>query len=228
MGSESVLSGFNNKLNPLISFYSIVDTDIGLMNLIHNEYLDKTVFNWDFFYDDDFYKKISSIYYRSDKNLLRVFANDKSNPRLDEYYKDFIETCQSKILDYSITTEILTLIDTFNMTQEIRPTLLCYTKEQIEVLEDEPLLSKNNKVLLSSMTEEEKLSFSQYFFCDIEEIYNFSECRLKTIYISSKGTNLTEDGADIKDDPIISTLIQHANHISIFDMYSRDIIKKGN
>lgn len=224
MIKDSILGGATAKLAPLISFYTIVDTDIGLMNLIHNEYLDKTVFDETFF-DKDFYDKIYSLYRRKEKNPLLVFAKDKSNVELlDSYYKEFIETCESKILSYSITTEILSLIDTFNISQEIVPVILCYSEDQMKILEDEPKLSKNRKVLLSSLSESEKKAFTQYFFRDMEEIEPFKECIAKTFYISSRDINLNDESSDIKDDHIIEVLLKNRNNINIFDMYKKELI----
>ena len=149
---------------PLISFDSIVDTDVGLVNLIRKEYLDTKVFNKDFF-DMQFYEILKQLYHRKEKNLLYLFAIDTSNTELlDSYYNEFMERCMPQILEMSITTEILTLIDQFNSSQEIKSTILCYSEDQLRIIQEEPTLKKNRKVLLSDLTEKEKQSFSQYLF----------------------------------------------------------------
>lgn len=207
---------------PLISFTSIVDTDVGLVNLIRKEYLDTRVFEKSFF-DMDFYKIIKSLYHRKERNLLYLFAKDKSNTELlDSYYNEFIERCMPEILQMSITTEVLSLVEYFNNSQEIKATILCYSEDQLKIIEDEPVLKKNRKVLFSNLSERDKESFSQYFFKEVEEIENFKKCRNKTFYISSFRANFTEEN-DVKELDFLKDIYRNINAINIFDMYNKDI-----
>lgn len=225
MRSNNVLNnGANAKLAPLISFDTIVDTDFGLINLIYTNYLDKSVFDVNFFLDNT-KNIIAKLYLRKDINPLYTIAkNDIDKQRLDDYYNEFLFSKKSDIYDMSITTEILNMIQTFNKSQEIIPTILCYNEDQIRALEEEDDLINNQKVLLSSLTRKDKESFSQFFFKDISEVTPFLDLKFKTFYLSTYGPNFGED--DLRDPELVKQIIMNRNKISIFDMYKKDITER--
>ena len=85
-----IISGVKVKMTPLISFHAIVDIDVGLINLIKQEYLDERVFNKDFF-TQPIYAIIADRYYRKERNPLLVFAkNKKDTETLNGYYEVFL------------------------------------------------------------------------------------------------------------------------------------------
>ena len=175
--------GANNKiLAPLISFDTIVDIDFGLINLIYTNYLDESVFDINFFLDNT-KNIIAKLYLRKEINPLYIIAKkDIERERLDNYYVEFMNEKITDIYNLSITTEVLNMIQTFNQSQEIVPTILCYNEEQLEALKDEDILADNQKVLLSSLTPKDKESFTQFFFKDINEITPFLDLKFKKIY----------------------------------------------
>lgn len=225
MRSSNVLNnGANTKLAPLISFDTIVDVDFGLINLIYTNYLDKSVFDVNFFLDNT-KNIIAKLYLRKDINPLYTIAkNDIDKQRLDDYYNEFLFSKKSDIYDMSITTEILNMIQTFNKSQEIIPTILCYNEDQIRALEEEDDLINNQKVLLSSLTRKDKESFSQFFFKDISEVTPFLDLKFKKFYLSTYGPNFGED--DLRDPELVKQIIKNGNKISIFDMYKKDITER--
>lgn len=224
--SKLVISGADNKMAPLISFHTIFDIDVGLIQLIFDEYLDPKVFNKKFFYRP-LIDIIRDLYYRKKENILNLFTNeDVDQEILDNYYKEFLNICMDKILDRSITTEIINMISIFNNTSEINPTILYYNKKQKELLDDEPLLKKNKKVCLSELNSERRKSFSQYYFKYIDELTPFAQCRAKTFYISNHGLNLNETQDDIKDSDLIIKIIKGRNQIGIFNLYNEEILRR--
>ena len=225
MRSSNVLNnGANTKLAPLISFDTIVDVDFGLINLIYTNYLDKSVFDVNFFLDNT-KNIIAKLYLRKDINPLYTIAkNYIDKQRLDDYYNEFLFSKKSDIYDMSITTEILNMIQTFNKSQEIIPTILCYNEDQIRALEEEDDLINNQKVLLSSLTRKDKESFSQFFFKDISEVTPFLDLKFKKFYLSTYGPNFGED--DLRDPELVKQIIKNGNKISIFDMYKKDITER--
>ena len=46
---NTFLGGGGNFLSPLISFYTFIDLETGLMNLVEEEYFDEDTFNPSFF-----------------------------------------------------------------------------------------------------------------------------------------------------------------------------------
>lgn len=219
--------GANNTLAPLISFDTLVDTEIGLVRLIYDEYNGTELFDTSF-YEQSVFKTVHDLYNRENTNPLTVFANKDHvlYKKIDEYYKEFIETRIKDILKLSITTLIAPMIDNFNNSQEINPTILCYSQDQIDILQGEDYLKDNKKVLLSSLTENDKKKYNQFFLKRVEEIEPFKNLTSKTFYISTFALNFDKEkssdgneGFIFKSSDLIDHLIKNRNQISIFDMY---------
>lgn len=222
--TDKVLGGANVKLAPLISFNCIVDEDIGLVNLIRKDYLDDKVFNKDFF-DMEFYEILKALYYRKEENPLYLFAKEGiSRDTLDSYYLEFKEKCEREILDMSITTEIFNLIDFFNTSQDIIPSILCYTQNQLDIIEQEQTMKKNHKILFSKLSEKDKKSFSQFYFKYIKDIEPFINIKLRAFYISRAGLNINDDENDVRDYDFMERFYRNYNSISLFDLYKKEII----
>ena len=223
---KNIIGGVGVKSTPLISFNAIIDTDVGLARLVHEQYLNPNVFDPKYF-QRDFIEIIGELYRRSESNPLYLFARDtQDKDTLDTYYKEFLEEKEKDILERSISTEVINMIDNFNSTLEIQTTILYYTAEQKRILDEEPILSKNPKVYYKSLTRKEKESYSQYFFKTLDEAEFFISSNLsgKTIYFSYCGQNLNENKDSIKDSELITFLLMKKNNINLFDIYRNDII----
>lgn len=223
MNQESLFGGVNLKLAPLISFYSIIDIDFGLINLIYDQYLDKNIFKEEFF-EKTTVEIIRDIYNRRELNPLYLISKENvSRELLDQYYKEFIDSKMNDILKYSISTEIINLIDNFNQSKDIITTILCYDKAQIDLLADEPKLSNNKKILVSSLNDKEKDNYIHFFFRSVDEVEPFKKLRNKNFYFSSSYTNLDEKN-DLCNSKLIDEIIRRSNTISIFDMYRENVL----
>lgn len=225
MIKSNILGGANSNLAPLISFNTIVDTDIGLIKLVCEDFFDPAVFDEDLFKDLSKYQLIHKVYYRDHTNPLTAIAKkDTPIQLLDEYYQEFKEKYMSEIYKRSITTEMLNSIYNFNISQDINSVILCYSQEQIDLLNEESELEENKKILFSDIITKDKFSFKQYFFKYIDEIYPFDNCEAKTIYLSTFRPNFNETKEDLLDPKLVEKLIKNRNQISIFDLYRKDII----
>lgn len=222
MNVNSVVGGAGSKSAPLISFNAIVDIDVGLINLVKRDYLSPSVFDASKFNIDQ-NDIIREVYFRKELNPLVHFAKDKSNTQLlDDYYKEFIDTKMKDILDLSIATDVINMIDLFNVSNEINASILYYTEEQKEMLDNEDTFKDNEKVSISSLTSYDlKSIYTQYYFRSIEEAEYFSDCQYKTFYFSMCGTNLNEENDDLKESDILLNIAKHRNQINIFDLYNR-------
>lgn len=226
MSKESLFGGVNLKLAPLISFYSIIDTDFGLINLIYDQYLDETIFKKDFF-NKTTIDIVREIYNRRDINPLYLIAKEEvSRELLDQYYKEFIENKIVDILNYSISTEIINLIEDFNQSKDVISTILCYNKSQIDLLDNEPKLADNKKILLTSLNDREKDKYIHFFFKNVDEVEPFKKLRNKNFYFSSSYINLDENN-DLYNSKLIDEIIRRSNTISIFDMYKENILGRN-
>ena len=228
MMNKSLTGGANSKLAPLISFDTIVDTDVGLINLIRYFYLDPTVFdeNW---FNRPMVKVIADLHYRSQENPLYLISNPNDTRLnkyeiLDEYYQEFISTKEVDILKHSVTSGVLNLIDQFNKSGEIKTTILCYTENQRDIIRSEPALAYNTTILFDEIEDMNK--YNQFFFKRIEEAEPFKDLKYKTIYFSDFKMNLNESGEDLKEIDLIDQFALNHNAINIFNMYRKDILEK--
>lgn len=222
------LGGAMEKLAPLISFDMIVDTDVGLINLIRNEYLDRTTFDERFFGQNPL-AIVKELYNRKHKNPLYLFYRDGVDiDRLDAYYKQFVETRGKDILDLSITTEILNMLVLFVDTNEIMPTILCRTKDELDVLENGgiPSLANVNKIVQHDLRYEDLEFYTQFYFKTIEDAESFKHLSNKTFYFSSFGPNLNEDGDNFKESQILKDIITNGNRISVIGLYNMSILER--
>lgn len=225
MESNSIVNG-DMKMSPLISFYTIVDTDIGLIRLIKNEYLNQSVFDINFF-KRNILDIIYDLYNRKGENPLLLFAKDKSNDKLNQYYFDFLNEKSQDILNLSYTTDMERLIVLFVESMEIIPTILCYSKDQIDILNDTDIYKPINKVLITDLTEKSKYEYTQYYFKTIDEAEPFLNAKAKTIYFSTCGRNLNDDYNDIIESDIIEALVSRRNQINLISLYQKDIRKEN-
>lgn len=225
MDTNITING-TEKMVPLISFHSIVDIDVGLIRLIQNEYLNPSVFDISFF-NRSLLEIIKDLYKRKEENPLYLFAKNRTE-RIDEYYSDFLKEEMNNILDLSVSTDMENLLHLFKDSSEIIPTILCYDKYQFDILEKTDSLKEYDKILISDLGEKEKYSYTQYYFNIIEEAELFLNAKNKTFYFSSCGRNLNENNDDIKESDVIKTLVTNVNQINLFDLYRKDLLKKGN
>ena len=108
-----------SKMAPLISFYTIVDIDVGLIRLIKREYLNPSVFDVEFF-RRPLISIIHDLYYRKMQNPIYLFAKDNiEKEKIDQYYSDFLNEKMDDILDLSVTTSMEDLIELFADSSEI-------------------------------------------------------------------------------------------------------------
>jgi hypothetical protein len=222
------IGGAKNKMAPLISFNTIFDIDYGLVRLIYEEYLDKSVFEEEFFNQSP-REIISKLYYRKEENPLYLFSKENIEKKLlDQYYEEFKDQCMDKILDKSISTEIINLIKLFNQSLDVIPTILYYNPIQKDIILDEPILKNNQVISISSIEKDRKILdlYTQFYFKYIEESELFMSSRSKTFYFSNHGCNLNQDNSDIKDSDIINTIAINRNAINIFNIYDEKIIIK--
>lgn len=224
MIDKNMISGVDKgKMAPLFSFNTIVDLDFGLINLVYDKYLDPSVFNVSFFDKKSALDILYETYNRRVKNPLKMIANeDVSDEKLDIFYKEFMENEIKDVYRYSITTDILNLIDVFNKSQTINPIIFCYSEEQIKILNKELKLAPNEKVLIESLSKKDLSLYKQFFVRNVEELEYFSGCVFKMFYISTLRCNFNDSGEDFKDEKLFTKIIDNRNSVGIFDIYKNN------
>lgn len=218
---------FEMRFTPLISFYSIVDIDMGLIKNILINYRNENVF--DLKKDKKYFEILSEIYKRKEKNplycLLKI-DNEKSREFVDECYKEFINEREEEILSYAVSTDIYNLIRQFYNSSEIIPTILYYTKAQKDIINNDQLLSKIKSISIDELNNDEsKNQFEQFYFKYLDEAESFWNLNNKTFYFSTTGINLNDNNDDINiSNEDIYEIYKKGNKINLFDMYRTDII----
>lgn len=210
-------SGAVITMAPLISFHTLVDSDVGLIRLIQKEYLDPSVFDVSFF-DRPLDDIVMDLYNRNTANPLCLFSKENREV-LDDYHTQFFKNRGKAILELSIITNVMDMISYFNSSNEIKATILYYSDLQKDILDSIPELDNNDKVCIDPIN---VLQYPQYFFKYIQEADFFaSDVTGKTFYISTFGPNLNEERNDIRDCETISKISENNNALSIFNLYSK-------
>ena len=106
-GSWTIRMGEGNTIGiikPLVPFNCIVDTDVGLIQLIKTEYRSPDIFNIGLL--DSFINNrgiIKLLYHRKTKNPLLPFMNDQEDvATADDLYKQFMEKEYRNIIVKSV------------------------------------------------------------------------------------------------------------------------------
>lgn len=131
------MSGEMHRSNILVSFDSIIDTDMGLMRLIKQEY------NTDFFYESI----VNSSEYiwrdllnrRTVPNPLSIIMDDETDEDFEasqELYEKFMDEEYSKILDLSPTCALANIVNrNFYSKDLLKLTVLCESEQEKQILD---------------------------------------------------------------------------------------------
>lgn len=222
MAVNTFLGGGGNFLSPLISFYTFIDLETGLMNLIEEEYFDEDTFNPSFFVLNTF-SKLHYLQFRHDPNPLTAFAlhPEEDKEKLDEYYKQFMEEEIDKIMEMSYATDIYYFLESTLDTVEIRPTVLCYDKAQVERFKMFDEFHSIPTVLVDDLIPE---NYTQVYVKDLWELNNFQEVKFMTFYIAAYGPNLDEEFREFRPAEEFKKIIENRNELSVFTMYDKNTI----
>ena len=219
--------------NALISVNALVDIDIGLYNLIKEQYLDPSVFNEELLKSISIIDMINMTYFRKEDNPLYDISCIDNKKELDDYYMQFMENQYKEIFDRSIYTDVLKLIDLLLESNEVKITILYYSdyaKEQME--KDQELGKLNKSIQFISIKELPKKvnTFNEIYLRSIYEFENLKDeyfTSPKVFYISTFGKNYDSLGRLIKlpsIDKIMTSKLMH--EIFTFSLYNTGTIHK--
>lgn len=104
MDNKSVTSSNLNGrvLNPVIDFDFIVNTDIGLIRFIRENFQDKRAFKLDILNKSD-REILSLLYYRKHYNPLSIISTEDNMKDIDSLYKSFFDNYKENILKRSLS-----------------------------------------------------------------------------------------------------------------------------
>jgi sugar/nucleoside kinase (ribokinase family) len=205
------------KLTPLIPFDCIVDTDVGLIQLVNDQYMDRSVFNVEMF-DKSLGEMILDLYFRKVENPLYIYANPNiEHEVLDEYYKEFFESKYDLILERSPGTEMQNVIELFQSTGgDVFPTVLC-KDDMSENFIKEAL--KIQTVRMEDINEQSMKQYTHVYFKYITQMEQFEGYLYgKFVYNTTHRLNLNDDNDKLKEYDFLER-ISKKNSMHLLDLY---------
>jgi hypothetical protein len=204
----------------LIDFNTLVDTEIGLFELIRREYLDPDVFNVELL-NSDIKKLLSLLITREEVNPLYLIANDNIDRKdLDDYYKEFMETKYIDILIYSVTTEMERLIALSKSEPSVHVTFLCNSKAEIDLLKFINGLKDIKYHTILSKDINDVSIYTSYYFKYITDDLSKYIFKFKNYYFSSYKLNFDNEMKFIKRE-YIDKINSMGGEIYMMDLYNR-------
>ena len=221
---NDLLSKGVKKLTPLIPFDCIVDTDVGLIQLVNDQYMDRSVFNAKMF-DKSLGEMILDLYFRKVENPLYIYANpDIEHEVLDEYYKEFFESKYDLILERSPGTEMQNVIELFQSTGgDVFPTVLC-KDDRTENFIKEAL--KVPTIRLEDINDKSMKNYSHVYFKYVTQIEPFETFLVsKFVYNTTHGLNLNDENDGLKEYDFLDR-VSKKNNMHLLDLYNIPKIKE--
>lgn len=184
------ISNLNGKIiSALIDFNFLVDTDIGLIRFIRENFQDQRVFKLDILNKSD-RNILSLLYSRINWNPLSIISTEDNLKDIDELYKSFFDTYKDEILHRSITyTDInnfIGLVFSNSSTFGINP--IIYTRDKLEQREINRFFEINKTI----NDNKDFKSKDIYYVKDYKffEENNLLKIAAKKIYISPRRYNI--------------------------------------
>ena len=189
----------SNVMTLLIPFNCIVDTMVGLVNLINKEYNHPNVFKSDLIAELclNIKELVSWLYKREYLNPIYSLMNSPEEQVANDYYEEFIDERYPDILELSVFTEIFNLIQVFRANNDDIKITIAYSEEC-----EKNFLSGfeefNDIPLVSYFELDDKLDhYNQFYFNSVYDplLYHVApRINHKSIYILDYKYNYDENG----------------------------------
>ena len=226
-GSWTIRRGEGNTLGiikPLIPFDCIIDTDVGLIDLIRNEYRSPDIFDVDLL--DSFRSNrefIRILYHRTTPNPLIPFMKNKEDlETADDLYNQFMNQKYREIVSRSVMTGLYRLVYLMTYAEEVAPVIAFSNTLEQQVIEDNEILKKHRSVYIDDIPFKCKGLDLFYFKSVINNKY-FSKCipilLSKNICILDYGYNFAEDQGIFINQETVAVDMNRC-HLTIISAYS--------
>jgi len=180
-----------NSNTILITFDSVFNIHLGLINLIKENFNNDKFMNVDLFNNDDEFFKMLLLTTKETNPLKLLLKEDKLN-QADSIYNAFMDKEYNNILKNASVTGIYGLILTYLKTGEglIKPKVLC--KNELE----QQYINQLNISIPTVIGELDKIDLSQFssiFIKDIRDLLKIENLEGKNIFVLSYLNNFEED-----------------------------------
>ena len=216
----------HSVLNILISFNCLIDTDFGLLVLIAQKFFDTSVFNEEFFRENDAVVDMKhAVYNRKDVNPLTLCLKNKADA--DDYYKQFFDRYYNEIVERSMVTDLAKNLNRFSSNAGASFTILCKNQEEIDLISRINLFKKCSCITINEIIDPDV--YNQFFFKSYRD-YGVNELRAslmdKSIYIGMYDFNKIQN-LDVESSKIQTELFILRNNISLIGLYSGEEINNA-
>lgn len=166
-------------IDPLFDFQVVCDTDMGLYNLIKEEYYDRSIFDNELFdaTDERFVKTV--LLSREYFNPLFIFCKKGvlSNEEMDNLYQEFLEKEYDKIIKLSPPTSIMNIASVSNSVNKlVNVNILCKNKQEKQWIMDHDY---KLKCIISDYKNFDLQPYDTIYIKDIYTLLSFKQDTIK-------------------------------------------------
>lgn len=219
-------------LTPLMFFDCLFDLDFGLICTVAKNYLDPEIFDPKLS-STPVREIIKTLYNRKVRNPLIPFMRSsklsEADSLLDEFLND--EETYQEIIQYSSRTGLYSLLQTFTLHAEIKPTVIipdAICMEKWNSTWNNP--RKVDTVMLDELTQNSMKDYQQIYCKNPESVLEFEKRGIsindKTIYVAAYHFNLYAESDEISNAAM--RIIAEGNRIDIIDLYNRELLEGKN
>ena len=205
----------------LMPFDVLIDTDVGLWNLISTDYRNDVFFLPGMLNMTESHKKYFMVV-RDTRNPLMTILSEPSEELADDFYNQFMEKEYSNILKVSPNTDVCRVLDVMKKSNSsiIRITVLCDNEEQKQEVLDRHLM--HDSIIIGKRS---TLSLSDYgtiFVKDINDLDKFRHIEGKSIYVANYGFNILMDPDHVNPVIPLDVLAKYSkdNEFFIYSVYN--------
>lgn len=222
----------DGKSYPIMTFDQIIDTEIGLIEVINEKYHDTKVFYWSLLEAPIRYK-VGLLYNRKHPNPLTVIAKERDNIELmDDYYNQFMEEEYVAILKHSIATNLYKVVKAFDTSSSVFPLIICKNNMELNYLSkiDNSIVSKCTVVVADEKGYKEYLEDPKYSAVYLKDIRDtvpiLGQLEAKNIFVAGYRFNFRDDEKKLILNEF-QILLQGMTKIKVYDRYNKEDIIEG-
>lgn len=212
----------------LIDINMIIDMDFGVLNLIRSDYLDKDVFDVEWFHNNSKIRDmVLSLYTRESINPLDLCCKNIILQSVkDDLYNEIISTKKEEVLKVSMLTELYKVLQSYKISGDVSVGIMYTDDEELKVLKELPNTKSLPKYSIFELSSDSKLvnSYNQFMVKDINsdyiELLSDSIVFDKTIYIGNYSFNIDKKNKSLIPTKNILNLIKMRNILRIIDLYN--------
>lgn len=207
----------------LMPFNVLIDTDVGLWNLIQFDYRNDIFFLKGMLDMSDTHKKYFMIT-RDNRNPLMTILSEPDETLANDFYSQFMDKEYDQILKLSPNTDVCKILDVMKKSKSsiIRLTILCKNEKEKEIVLSRKL--GHDSIIIGDFSSISISDYGTIFIKDIEDLDKFRHIEGKAIYVANYGFNILMDKDNINPVLPLDILEKYAgeNEFYVYSVYNLD------